>query len=218
VTNLRCRNLRVRRKTGFLLEVPRLDLDPGTITAVSGPNGSGKSTLLLACAGLIDLDGGAVNCGDQLIHRGRAPAPAKFRRRTVLVHQDPYLLRGTVRRNLHWGLRLRRVPKTERHRRSAEISSALGIADLMLRQAASLSGGQQTLVAIARALVLRPTVLLLDEVTRDLDANHRLAVVKAIEQRATRDSAVLLATHDRDLMEQLASRQVTLENGKVVVD
>ena len=215
MSTLSCHDLRVRRADSFLLDVLHLELEAGSVTAVCGPNGSGKSTLLLACAGLIDLDGGEVHFQGQPYHRGRAPAPASQRQRLVLVHQDPYLLRGTVRRNLSWGLRLRRVSKVERRQRSAEVLSALGIEDLTLRDVGCLSGGQKTLVAVARALVLHPEVLILDEVTRDLDEDRRLAVMAAFGEQAKRGAAILLATHDREIVEQVANQCVALEDGRI---
>lgn len=212
---LSCHDLRVRRADGFLLDVRRLELEPGTITAMCGPNGSGKSTLLLACAGLIDLDGGRIDLEGEPYHRGRAPGPALQRRQLVLVHQEPYLLSGTVRRNLSWGLRLRRISKGERRERSAKVLKALDIEELALRNVARLSGGQQTVVAVARALVLQPRILLLDEITRDLDTTRRLAVMKTVREQATGGAAVLLATHDRELLQQLPDRCITLENGHI---
>ena len=212
MSRLACHGLEVRRG-GFVLRAT-LELAPGTITAACGPNGSGKSTLLLACAGLVDLAAGRVELDGRAIHHGRAPAPARLRRDLVLVHQDPYLLRGTVARNLSWGMRLRRVPGTERRARGARTLSALAIESLAECDVRGLSGGQQTLVAIARALVLEPAVLLLDEVTRDLDSEHRSAVIHALRERAARGAAVLLATHDPSLME-LADRRVNLAHGEI---
>ena len=108
---LRCRELRVRRDNGFVLELASLELEPGSVTALMGPNGSGKSTLLLSCAGLCDLERGRVALDASRFHEGRAPASTALRQDVVLVPQDPYLMRGTVLRNLGLGLRLRHLPR-----------------------------------------------------------------------------------------------------------
>lgn len=210
-----CRDLEVRRASGFVLRVAELALDAGTTTAICGANGSGKSTLLLACAGLIDLSGGAIETDGALYHQGKAPAPSDMRRRVVLVTQDPYLLRGSVSRNLGWGLRLRRVPRSEQRGRISEVLGALGITALAEQEAASLSGGQRTLVAVARALVLRPALLLLDEVTRDLDREHRAAVVEAIKKSSVGGAAVMLATHDQGIVDELGASRIELNDGEI---
>ena len=169
-----------------------------------------------ACAGLLDLAGGRVDLEDSPYHQGRAPAPAHLRQKVVLVPQDPYLLRGTVLQNLSWGLRLRRVPASERRTRSAGTLTALGLEDVAQEDALRLSGGQRTLVAVARALVLCPAVLLLDEVTRDLDSQHRQAVVEAVRKLvSSQGTSVLLATHDQEIAQQLANRRVNLRDGRI---
>lgn len=214
---LSCQDLRVERAAGFVLRIPSLELETGTVTAVTGPNGSGKSTLLLACAGLLDLAAGRVTLEGEPFHEGLAPAPALLRQRAVLVPQTPYLFRGSVLRNLCWGMRLRRLPGSEQETRAEAVLATLGIEALAGHDARRLSGGQQTLVAVARALVLRPALLLLDEVTRDLDQVHRPAVVRAIRAHvADHGGTVLLATHDRNAVELLADRQIHLENGWLI--
>ncbi|MFH1807556.1 MAG: ATP-binding cassette domain-containing protein [Pseudomonadota bacterium] len=215
---LRCQALQVKRGAGFVLQVPALELTAGSITAVCGPNGSGKSSLLLTCAGLCDVAEGTVVLDDGSLHGGPAPAPVAFRQRAVLVLQDPYLLRGSVERNLSWGLGLRHVPGPERSARVSQVLSALALTDLARSDVARLSGGQRTAVAVARALVLRPELLLLDEVTRDLDAPHRLAVMETVRTLAAAGSAVLLATHDHDLVQHLAHRRLELRDGNIVDD
>jgi ABC-type multidrug transport system ATPase subunit len=212
---LACRDLFVQHGD-FELRIPALELEAGTVTLVCGPNGSGKSTLLLACAGLLDLKGGSIDLCGELFSSGPAPAPARRRRQVVLVPQDPYLLRGTVRRNLSWGLRLRRVTRAQRLHAIEAVLSTVGLDGYANTRVHQLSGGQRTLVAVARALVLRPNVLLLDEVTRDLDRSHRRAVATAIHELAGQGPAVLLATHDTAMVETFPQRRVVLRDGRMV--
>jgi tungstate transport system ATP-binding protein len=215
---LSCRDLQVRRGARFTLEVPALELAAGSVTALWGPNGSGKSTLLLACAGLLDVSAGRVALDDGAAHAGRAPGPLELRRQSVLVLQEPYLLKGSVQRNLMFGLALRRLPRAARQQRVSETLAGLGLDELQDSDVSRLSGGQRTLVAVARALALKPRVLLLDEVTRDLDAAHRQVVQRAVQQLAARGCAVLLATHDHETVDALAGRRVQLENGLIIGD
>jgi iron complex transport system ATP-binding protein len=100
----------------------------------------------------------------------------------------------------------------------SETLAGLGLDELQDSDVSRLSGGQRTLVDVARALALKPRVLLLDEVTRDLDAAHRQVVQRAVQQLAARGCAVLLATHDHETVDALAGRRVQLENGLIIGD
>jgi tungstate transport system ATP-binding protein len=156
---LRTIGVRVRFPSGVSLALPDVALAPGGRLGLEGPNGCGKSTLLRVLAGL------------QAPSEGRVEGPA-IPGRAVLVHQRPYMLRGTALRNVVYALRLRGRPREEA-RGLLERLGALAFAD---REAALLSGGERRRVAIARALAVRPDVLLLDEPFSDLDDAGRIAV------------------------------------------
>jgi ABC-type nitrate/sulfonate/bicarbonate transport system ATPase subunit len=137
----------------------------GERLGVQGPNGSGKSTLLRILAGLLRPSEGRVE---------GAPPPG----RTVLVHQRPFLFRGTACENVAWALRAR-------HRDPGEAEAwltQLGAAHLMARTAGDLSGGERRRVAIARALAVRPEVLLLDEPFAALDEAGGRSLLAALAE------------------------------------
>ena len=140
------------------LRAEQLVLEANRLYVVHGPNGAGKSTLLRIIAGLV------------------APARGRIARngvRVTLVQQHPYFFRGTLRYNVEFGLHARGTPRREREHLVEEALNALGLGMLADRPARALSGGEQQRAAFARALVLRPEVLLLDEPTANLDADGR---------------------------------------------
>lgn len=210
--------LRVLRSGRTVLDVPSLVLGAGERVAVTGPVGAGKSTLLMAAAGLVRLDAGRVSLFGEPYHWGRPPGALRLRRRLALVAQDPCLFATTVRGNLLEGLKYRGMSRAERAARCDAWIDRLGLANLANRSAAELSGGEQRLVALGRALVLEPELLLLDEPTTHLDR----ALLPRVEHLLTRVSpaatTLVLATHDAAQANRLAGRVLILEAGRIVGD
>jgi ABC-type multidrug transport system fused ATPase/permease subunit len=186
--------------TGAGLTVP-----PGAVTALIAPSGAGKTTLLRCLNGLERADRGTVEL-DGVDVRG---LPARdLRRRVALVAQDPVMLPGTVRENLAYGLATPPDP--------AETEAALHAAGLdgtfAARDAGELSGGERARVAIARATVRRPTVLVLDEPTAALDADVAGVVGRGLRALADAGMAVGLAVHDLAFAREFADRLVGLDD------
>ncbi len=183
--------VRHRYTDRLVLDLDRFALPPGAAVAIVGPNGSGKSTLLRLLAllerpseGEVRLDGAVVG------------ARAALRRRVTLVEQRPVLFRGTVLDNLGFGLRVRGVGRAEVNRRVEGVAARLGIMPLLGRRRHELSDGEVQRVAVARALVLEPDVLLLDEPTSSADRAAAQALYRALaEERARRPLAICLASH-----------------------
>ncbi len=207
----------VQRGGQAVLDVPSFAAQEGRITVLSGENGAGKTTMLLAAAGLIDLAGGEVRLFGEPYHSGRAPAPRRLRRRVAIVFQEPYLFRRSVRANLEYALKLRGVVRAERARRSEEALASLGIAQMAQRKATELSGGERKLVALGRALVLRPRALLLDEMTASLDDQARETVLDLLQSIVSEQgTSVLMATHVEGLSERLQAAAFPLCSGRLV--
>ena len=161
---IRARDLVVRLGGVTALELRSLDIEAGERVAICGPNGCGKTTLMRVLAGLQAPTAGAVE---------GLPPPG----RTVLVHQRPYLFRGTSRDNVAYALRLHGRPAGEADAWLARLG-ATAIAD---RRAQALSGGERRRVVIARALAVEPELLLLDEPYAALDEEGIAAVNGALE-------------------------------------
>ncbi len=195
--HLRVLGLVVRRGKRVVLEIDALDLERGEILALVGPNGAGKSTLVTAlalierpAAGTIESDGEPVDW-----RRGALLA----RRRLAIVFQEPLLFDTTVFENVATGLKLRAISGKERTPRIEHWLDRLGIRDLAGRQARTLSGGEAQRASLARALVLEPELLLLDEPFAALDPPTRERLVDDLLPllRETATTTVLV-THDRD--------------------
>ena len=149
------------------LSLASLHIGEGEAIGVHGPNGSGKSTLLRVLAGLLAPTEGRLT---------GAPPPGK----AVLLHQRPYLFRGTALENAALPLRAAGIPRQERKRRAFAQLERLGAAAIADRVAADLSGGERRRVAVARALLAEPQLLLLDEPFASLDEAGRRAVTEAV--------------------------------------
>jgi tungstate transport system ATP-binding protein len=205
-------DVRKRRGPDFALDVPRLEIRAGEVLCVLGPTGAGKSTLLSLLAATATADEGQVRIAGEAL--GARSAAIGLRRRITMVFQRPLMLSGTVRRNVEFGLRLRRSLAPAK---VDAVAKRLGLARLMHRWAATLSGGETQLVAIARALVLRPSLLLLDEPTASLDAARVELVERVVrEVVAETDMAVVWATHNLFQARRMADRAALLLDGRII--
>jgi tungstate transport system ATP-binding protein len=203
----------VKRQLGesFRLSIDDLTVRRGDVFASLGPTGAGKTTLLRLLTGLEYPDEGVIQFQDAPLGRG---SPLSLLRRITMVHQRPILLNGTVEMNVGYGLRARGGLS------DTKVKSALDRLELgrLARQdARALSGGQAQLVALARALVLEPEVLLLDEPTANLDPAHVALVEKVImEARTERTMTVVWATHNLFQARRVSQRVALLLNGEIV--
>ena len=197
-----------------ILDVEQFRLDDGEVMALIGPNGAGKSTLLQVLALLQRPDSG------ELYMHGERVTPKKelsLRRRMAVVFQEALLLDTTVYHNVASGLLLRGHRKNEIDARVRPWLERLGIDSLAQRPARFLSGGESQRVSLARALVLDPEVLFLDEPFSALDYPTRKALTAELGGilQATRISTVLV-THDHTELPLLADRVTVLQEGQVV--
>ena len=189
-----------------------LDVADGELVPVLGPSGCGKSTLLRLVAGLDELSAGTIRLGERRID----DVPA-HERDVAMVFQSyalyPHL---TVRGNVEFPLRMRRMPRAERLRRVEQVAALVELDGLLERRPAALSGGQRQRVALARALVREPALFLLDEPLSNLDARLRADVRRSIRALQRRLGVTTLhVTHDQTEAMTLGDRVVVLERGRV---
>ena len=190
-----------------------LQLAAGERVAITGRSGRGKTTLLRVLAGLQDaVQGELILHGRTAMQAGRSTLPA-WERSLQLVFQDLGLWpTRTVAQHLRDALAAQGVRGAEANQRSEETLRALGISELADRKPARLSGGEARRVALARALVTRPRLLLLDEPFASLDSESRADGFALLEQvLAESDAAVILVTHDREEAERLGGRILQLD-------
>ena len=212
-TLYRLRDLQRSYGENFALLIRRLDVRRGEVLGLLGPTGAGKSTLLRLLAGLEQLTDGDISFdGSPFVS---TDLPLTTRRRMTLVHQRPVLLTGSVRLNVEYGLRLRGI--RDRARRVERVLNRLGLTKIASQSAQTLSGGQTQLVALARALVIEPDVLLLDEPTAHLDPAHVALVEETIRQfQQERHMTIVWATHNLFQARRVAVRTALLLNGQLV--
>ena len=171
-----------------LLNVRDLQLDAGNIYALTGDNGSGKSTLLRILAGLEPADVLLANFDAQTIN-GADYAHA-LRRDIIYVHQHPYLFNTSIAANIEYGLKMRGVDGQLRQQLAWEAIAWAGLAHVADVAPKRLSGGEKQKVALARAKVLKPRLLLVDEPTANLDRAARQQIVALLRQTASSNNCV----------------------------
>jgi tungstate transport system ATP-binding protein len=213
--DLEIRDLVVRRGGKTVLEVPLLEVFRGDILALLGPNGAGKTTLIHACALLEKPDGGTVRFKGESVDFRRDLTP--LRRRMSVVFQNPYLLDTTVFENVAAGLRFRGVEGARVRDRVRDSLAFFGLSALEGRSAKKLSGGEASRVSLARAFVLEPEVLLLDEPFGALDPPTRESLIGDLERMLGRTGATtVFSTHDASEAVRLAGRLAILREGRIL--
>jgi len=200
------------RHYGSVVALDELDLtlEPGQLIALLGPSGCGKTTTLRLLAGLEDADAGRVIVG------GRDITHVSASKRDMGMVFQAYSLfpHMTVRQNVAFGLRLRRVSAAERDQRAIEMLELVGLAEHATRYPHQLSGGQQQRVALARALAIEPQVLLLDEPLSALDAKVRAQLRDEIRRiQLEVGITTLFVTHDQEEALAIADRVGVMRAG-----
>jgi tungstate transport system ATP-binding protein len=210
------RGLRKRHGDRLLFDIERIEIATHGAYVLTGINGAGKSTLLRVLGGLerAEIDSLRFACDDVLrVH----PYPRALREAIVYVHQHPILFSTSVAHNIGYGLGLRKMPKDEIARTVAQAMAWAGVTHLQDHDPARLSGGEKQRVALARAKVLQPKLLLLDEPTANLDGAAREQVIELIPTLVEAGSSVVIACHDRDLINLPGVQRMKLRDGHLEV-
>jgi tungstate transport system ATP-binding protein len=213
-TLLTLRDVAVHHGDRIALHRASLEVYTGDVLALIGPNGAGKSTLLRVMGMLQRPDHGDILFRGENALNGN---PLELRRHLATVFQEPLLLNATVYQNAALGLKLRGISPGEIDRRLGPWLEQLGIAHLAARSARTLSGGEAQRTSLARALVLKPEVLLLDEPFSALDPAGREVLLRDF-QRIVKETGIttVFVTHDRQEAFALANRVGVLNQGYLV--
>jgi putative ABC transport system ATP-binding protein len=201
----------------FALRGVDLKIDPGEYVAIMGPSGSGKSTLMnvIGCldtpsSGSYLLDGVPVESMDD-----DALAAVRNKKIGFVFQTFNLLARTTALQNVELPLVYAKVPRTERRQLAEEALTAVGLGDRMNHQPNELSGGQRQRVAIARALVNRPSLLLADEPTGNLDSQTGREILDLFHELHGRGNSIIMVTHEDDVAQE-AARVIRLRDGRIV--
>ncbi|MBA7564108.1 ATP-binding cassette domain-containing protein [Candidatus Atribacteria bacterium 1244-E10-H5-B2] len=211
------RNLKKAYNSKIVLDVDKLNFQEGKIYAIVGPNGSGKTTLLNILNLLEKPDEGQIFFYDQEITNKSNSNTLEIRRRMTLVNQDPFLFHSTVYNNIAYGLKIRSIPSKVQKSRIRSALNIVGLSGFKDRKADQLSGGEAQRGVIARALVIEPEVLFLDEPTANIDQKH-VDVVERIIKKIKKEikTTVIFTTHDLSQAYRLADEVISLLDGKII--
>jgi multiple sugar transport system ATP-binding protein len=189
-----------------------LTIGDGEFMVLVGPSGCGKTTLLRSIGGLERVTAGRIEIGERDVTK---LAPAQ--RDVAMVFQNYALYpHMTVRKNLGYGLRVRKTPRQEAAQRIASVATLLGLDDLLDRRPGQLSGGQQQRVAMGRAIVREPAAFLMDEPLSNLDAKLRVGMRTSLQQLHERlGTTTVYVTHDQIEAMTLGQRVAVMRDGRI---
>ena len=204
----------------FLLKDINLEVEEGEFISIMGPSGSGKSTLLNVIGMLDNFDEGEYNFMDESVHSLKEKHRSNLYKQYIgFVFQSYHLLDElTVKENLEMPLIYKKIKGSERKAMVADMLDRFNIVGKKDLFPAQLSGGQQQLVGVARALIASPKLILADEPTGNLDPALSVEIIELMMGAASRGTTVIVATHDIALVERYRMRTLRLDGGRVVED
>ncbi len=196
-----------------------LRIKKGEFVFIIGDSGSGKSTMIkLLLRELVATEGKIMVMGEDLTRLRHRKVP-KYRRNLGIVFQDFRLLKDrNVYENVAFAQRIIQVPAKEIKRNVPSVLSVVGLAGKYKARPRQLSGGEQQRVAIARALVNRPAILLADEPTGNLDPDTTWDIMKLLESINENGTTILMVTHNREIVDAMKKRVITMKKGIIVSD
>ena len=196
-----------------------LHIDKGEFVFIVGDSGSGKSTLIKLLLRELTPTSGRIIVNNYDLSRLRRRKVAKFRRNVGVVFQDFRLLKDrNVYENVAFAQRVIEVPTRQIRKNVPAMLSLVGLAGKYKAKTWQLSGGEQQRVALARALVNNPPILLADEPTGNLDPRNSWEIMKLLEEINRRGTTVLVVTHNREIVNAMRKRVITMKKGIIISD
>ena len=203
----------------YALNDVSLKIEKGEFVFIVGSSGSGKTTLIKLLLKELDPTSGKIKVADTDYSKLKRKNIPKIRRKIGVVFQNFRLLKDrTVYENVAFAQRVIGRPTRVIRKRVPEVLQEVGLAGKYKAYPDELSGGEQQRVALARALVNRPDILLADEPTGNLDPKTSEEIMALMEQINDRGTTVLVVTHNKDIVNAMRKRVVTMHNGKIISD
>jgi tungstate transport system ATP-binding protein len=187
-----------------------LEMDGGKIIVLLGVNGAGKTTFMRILAGLENADSG------QILFNSQKIAAKALCQVSTLVFQKTSMFTMNVYDNLAYGLKIRKVSKEEIAKKIPEALQEVRLSGFEKRRAKKLSGGEQQRIALARAFLLEPNILFLDEPTANLDPNSATIIEKAIVSKKSSQRIIIMATHNLNQARRMGDEIVHIHDGEIV--
>ena len=194
-------------------------VEKGEMCVIQGTSGSGKSTLIKLLLKELDSTSGTIIVSGEKLEGMKHRRVAKYRRKLGVVFQDFRLLKDRdVYENVAFAQRVVNRPTRVIRKRVPEVLQEVGLAGKYKAYPDELSGGEQQRVALARAIVNRPDILLADEPTGNLDPKTSEEIMKLLEEINQRGTTVLVVTHNKEIVNSMKKRVLTMHNGVIISD
>ena len=190
-----------------------ISLYPGKCILLSGNNGSGKTTLLKIISGLETPSRAEIEFSGKS-HSWKSTIRS-IRREIIYLHQQPYLLSGTVESNVSYGLRFTHLNRKQLRESVKEALEWAGLSNVAKQQAKTLSGGVQQRVAFTRAWILKPKILLLDEPMANMDIESREQACDLLKRMKSEGMSIVITSHDTNIFDGLIDSHFSLSEGKL---
>lgn len=202
-----------------VLENVSFKIDGGEFVSIVGASGAGKSTLIHAFIGATKVDEGYITVDDLELNNLSSDEVQDYRRRIGIIFQDFKLLpRRSVFENVAFALEVAGYSDSFVHQRTVDVLKVVGLEEHRNKLPHELSGGEKQRTAIARALVHAPQLLFADEPTGNLDPENTEALAKLLLKINKSGTTIIMATHNKDVVDLIKKRVITLENGKLTGD
>ena len=196
-----------------------LTIEQGEFVFIVGDSGSGKSTLIKLIMKELEPTSGTIIVNGQNLNRMKHRKIPMYRRNIGVVFQDFRLLKDrNIYDNIAFAQRVTETPTRIIKKKVPAALSLVGLAQKYKSFPKELSGGEQQRVALARALVNRPNLLLADEPTGNLDPTNSIEIMRLLEEVNERGTTVLVVTHNREIVNEMKKRVITLKNGVIISD
>ena len=196
-----------------------LHIDRGEFVFIVGDSGSGKSTLIKLLLKELEPTSGKITVNGQNLGRLKRKQIPRYRRKIGVVFQDFRLLKDrNVYENIAFAQRVIMTPTRKIRRGVPKMLSLIGLAEKYKSFPKQLSGGEQQRVALARALVNHPDLLLADEPTGNLDPKNSWEIMKLLESINEKGTTVLVVTHNREIVDEMKKRVITMNRGVIISD
>ena len=209
-------NLRHSYEDRIILDISSLAFEEKRIHAIIGPNGSGKTTLCNILGFILKPNTGKIYYRGDNIYTENGTVE-RLRKKITMVHQNPFLFNTSVEKNVAYGLRVRKHPRSQWKPKVEECLKLMGMEHLRRQRATRLSGGETQRVAMARALAIDPEVLILDEFTANVDRNYVEIMENVIQDVFNKKNiTIFLVTHDEEQALRIAHTSTHLMDGRIV--
>ena len=201
------------------IENVSIKIDEGDFVFLVGPSGAGKSTFIKLILKEINADSGSIRVDRQEVTKLSNREIPKLRRKIGIVFQDFRLLpKKTVYENVAFAMEAMHEPRRRIKSRVPQVLEIVGIADQANKYPNELSAGEQQRVAIARAIINKPSILIADEPTGNLDPDTAQGIMELIEQINETGTTIVMVTHAKDIVDRMKKRVVAIEAGHIVRD